>query len=499
MPGIIAGMVLCFAKALGEFGATITFVSNIPGETQTISAAIYTFTQVPGGDAGGGPAGAGRHRHLACRADRRRMAGAARRHALPRGMTCSAVDVEKRLGDFAIAARFETRGRRDRAVRRLGRGQDDARQHDRRADRARPRPHRARRRPCCSTPPRGIDVPAHRRRIGYVFQEGRLFPASDAWRRTSTTAGACAALARDAAETARIVDLLDIGHLLDRRPGKLSGGERQRVAIGRALLMRPRLLLLDEPLASLDAARKREILPYLERLRDEALPMVYVSHHAAGVEPHRHLGGAARCRPRGGDGRDRGARRGHGGVDGVIIAPRPAIQSRCQLGAMPFSLSSLIALSLFARCAKPHSAQHVGRLGELDIVVADDLDSIAPRIEEIEKRTRQRLDARAASALRTASLSSTTSPKWRPSSAACLRPFCSARNWSPRSMNAEVFALAAQLELEQTAVEGQRLLDVADLERNMVETDGARFPCFRHGSLRQSPRVSFGDVNAASQ
>ncbi len=89
---------------------------------------------------------------------------------------------------------------------------------------------------------------------------------------------------RDADEFERIAALLDIGHLLDRRPGKLSGGERQRVAVGRALLMRPRLLLLDEPLASLDAGHKREILPYLVRLRDEAgIPMVYVSHTPAEV------------------------------------------------------------------------------------------------------------------------------------------------------------------------------------------------------------------------
>jgi molybdate transport system ATP-binding protein len=124
------------------------------------------------------------------------------------------------------------------------------------------------------------NVPAHRRRIGTVFQEGRLFPhlsvASnlDYGRRMSR-------LAPDEDERRRVVDMLDIGHLLQRRPGKLSGGERQRVAVGRALLMRPRLLLLDEPLASLDTARKREILPYLVRLRDEAkVPMVYVSHHA---------------------------------------------------------------------------------------------------------------------------------------------------------------------------------------------------------------------------
>ncbi len=130
---------------------------------------------------------------------------------------------------------------------------------------------------------KNIDVPPHRRRIGYVFQEGRLFPHLSV-RQNLDYGRRMSGRPREASEFERIAALLDIAHLLDRRPGKLSGGERQRVAVGRALLMRPRLLLLDEPLASLDTGHKREILPYLVRLRDDAgIPIVYVSHIAAEV------------------------------------------------------------------------------------------------------------------------------------------------------------------------------------------------------------------------
>jgi len=129
-----------------------------------------------------------------------------------------------------------------------------------------------------------VDVPAWRRRIGYVFQEGRLFPHLSV-KHNLDYGRWMSGRAADPAAFAHVVDLLDIGRLLNRRPGKLSGGERQRVAVGRALLTKPRLLLLDEPLASLDAARKADILPYLERLRDEArVPMIYVSHDAAEVK-----------------------------------------------------------------------------------------------------------------------------------------------------------------------------------------------------------------------
>jgi molybdate transport system ATP-binding protein len=129
----------------------------------------------------------------------------------------------------------------------------------------------------------GIFVPRHKRRVGYVFQEGRLFPHLTV--RQNLLYGhwfAEGGARRDDFE--RIVELLGIGRLLERRPGRLSGGEKQRVAIGRAWLAHPRLLLMDEPLASLDEVLKAEILPFIERLRDESrIPIVYVSHSIAEV------------------------------------------------------------------------------------------------------------------------------------------------------------------------------------------------------------------------
>jgi molybdate transport system ATP-binding protein len=193
------------------------------------------------------------------------------------------VDVQKKLGEFALAIKFEAAGGATALFGPSGSGKTSL----------------VNMIAGLVAPDRGrialddnvlfdsssrIDVPAHRRRIGYVFQEGRLFPHMtvarnlDYGRRMS-------GVADDASERERIIAMLDIGALLTRRPGHLSGGERQRVAFGRALLMKPRLLLLDEPLASLDRARKLEILPYLARLRDEAkVPMIYVSHQAGEIQ-----------------------------------------------------------------------------------------------------------------------------------------------------------------------------------------------------------------------
>jgi len=130
---------------------------------------------------------------------------------------------------------------------------------------------------------RRLFVAPHRRRVGYVFQEGRLFPHLTV--RQNLRYGRWFTPAPERrAKFDDVIALLGIGALLDRHPASLSGGEKQRVAIGRALLASPRILLMDEPLAALDDARKAEILPYIERLRDEAgIPIVYVSHAVAEV------------------------------------------------------------------------------------------------------------------------------------------------------------------------------------------------------------------------
>ena len=124
----------------------------------------------------------------------------------------------------------------------------------------------------------GVFVPAWQRHCALVFQDGQLFP------HLTTRQNLLYGYSRRRPperrfELSEVVELLEIGGLLDRRPAQLSGGERQRVALGRFLLYSPRVLLLDEPLASLDERLKQQILPFLSRVRDETgIPMLYVSH-----------------------------------------------------------------------------------------------------------------------------------------------------------------------------------------------------------------------------
>ncbi|WP_024515838.1 molybdenum ABC transporter ATP-binding protein [Bradyrhizobium sp. Tv2a-2] len=190
------------------------------------------------------------------------------------------VDIVKQLGEFALQAAFESQGRVTGLFGASGSGKTSL--VNMIAGLLRPdRGTISIDGEVMDDTEKGVHVPAWQRRIGYVFQDARLFPHLgvaqnlDYGRRMNRVAD-------DPAQRQRVIELLDIGHLLDRRPGKLSGGERQRVALGRALLSKPRLLLLDEPLGALDEGRRAEILPYLVRLRDEArIPMVYVSHDPA--------------------------------------------------------------------------------------------------------------------------------------------------------------------------------------------------------------------------
>lgn len=186
------------------------------------------------------------------------------------------VQVERRLGDFLVEARF----RSDRGVTALFGRSGAGKTSIVNMVSGLLRPDRGRIEVdghVLFDSARGIDLPPWRRRMGYVFQEGRLFPHMTVrrnllygWRHTPA-AGRYLTLDQ-------VVERLDLGALLQRQPPSLSGGEKQRVAVGRALLSNPRALLMDEPLASLDVLAKREILPYVERLDEMGIPIVYVSH-----------------------------------------------------------------------------------------------------------------------------------------------------------------------------------------------------------------------------
>ena len=123
-----------------------------------------------------------------------------------------------------------------------------------------------------------INQPVYQRKIGLVFQDGRLFPHLNVAQNLSYALNFTPA-SQQQFEFRQITELLEIGHLLKQLPHQLSGGEKQRVALGRALLSSPRLLMLDEPLASLDDRLKGQILPFLKRVADEiSIPMIYISH-----------------------------------------------------------------------------------------------------------------------------------------------------------------------------------------------------------------------------
>ena len=270
VPGIISGAILGFARSLGEFGATVTFVANIPGETQTLPLALYSYTQTPGAEM------------MAARlcivsiADSRCGADCIRdncQKSSRENKEMIDVKLKKTLGNFNLDVEFSSEstgitvlagpsGSGKTTIINMISG--------------------------LLTPDEGrifingrllfdsekkINCPVEQRRCGYIFQEGRLFPHMNV--RKNLLYGRHS----DHSRLKETVDLLGIEHLLERMPGNLSGGEKQRVAIGRALLMRPQILLMDEPLASLDRERKEELLTYIDRLPEQfGIPVFYVTH-----------------------------------------------------------------------------------------------------------------------------------------------------------------------------------------------------------------------------
>ncbi len=243
-------------------------------------------------------------------------------------------------------------------------------------------------------------VPPEHRRIGYVFQDARLFPHMSV--AANLRYGERRAPSQRFVSLDIVAGLLDLGPLMGRRTHQLSGGERQRVAIGRALLSQPRLLLLDEPLAALDAARRDEVLPYLENLRDQlAIPMVYVSHdfdEVLRLATHVVLMESGRTIAQGGVGEmslNKGLRSIIGAdavgaiVDGTVLGMDPASGlMRVKLGhgelrveAANFAVGAKLRVQLLARdlIVATQAPQHLSvrniLTGVITTVASDDTDS----------------------------------------------------------------------------------------------------------------------------
>jgi molybdate ABC transporter permease protein len=275
MPGVLAGLVLGFARSLGEFGATITFVSNIPGETQTLPLAIYSALQTPDGDAV-----VTRLAVLAVALSLGALVVAevlARRMRYARGGGSMGfeVDVTLRRGERVIAASFTAGAGITALVGPSGVGKSSVLSMI--AGLVRPDAGRiVVDGQVLFDAASGVCLPPERRACGMVFQDHRLFPHLSV--RGNLRYG------MKGGDLMQMAAFLGIDPLLGRMPRSLSGGEAQRVALGRALLSGPRFLLMDEPLSALDDARRGEVMALIERMRDEfALPILYVSHHGAEV------------------------------------------------------------------------------------------------------------------------------------------------------------------------------------------------------------------------
>ena len=269
-PGMLAGTILTYVKALGEFGATITFVSNIPGQTQTLSLAIYSLLQTPEGDAAALrlillsivlALAALLASELLARRLTRRVAGNHDRNLRQTVPSKLHARCDIKLG-HGITALFGASGAGKSSLLNLIAGLEQPDSGRIRIGSESLYDSKAK-----------INLAVHKRRIGYVFQDALLLPHLSV--RNNLRYG----IRQGGMEFSSIVDFLGISALLERRPSTLSGGERQRVSIGRALLSAPRLVLMDEPLASLDMDRKREIFPYIEQLQKKfGIPVIFVSH-----------------------------------------------------------------------------------------------------------------------------------------------------------------------------------------------------------------------------